>query len=197
MNREDYNNIVIEEAVNALKDDGVIILPTDTVYGLAVSYNSEAGVKKIYDIKKRKLDKKLPIIVNSYEMLERYCDVDLSVIKRLHAFFPGKLTVVLKKKDSDNTIAVRMINNEIINRIIESLDCPLYLTSANESGEKPLNDIVDIVDKFEGVVDMIVVGNKLSNVPSTIVSIDGDNLTLIREGSLCFNDIVDTYKRGL
>ena len=90
-----------------------------------------------------------------------------------------------------------MINNEIINRIIESLDCPLYLTSANESGEKPLNDIVDIVDKFEGVVDMIVVGNKLSNVPSTIVSIDGDNLTLIREGSLCFNDIVDTYKRGL
>ena len=197
MNREDYNNIVIEEAVNALKDDGVIILPTDTVYGLAVSYNSEAGVKKIYDIKKRKLDKKLPIIVNSYEMLERYCDVDLCVIKRLHAFFPGKLTVVLKKKDSDNTIAVRMINNEIINRIIESLDCPLYLTSANESGEKPLNDIVDIVDKFEGVVDMIVVGNKLSNVPSTIVSIDGDNLTLIREGSLCFNDIVDTYKRGL
>ena len=197
MNREDYNNIVIEEAVNALKDDGVIILPTDTVYGLAVSYNSEAGVKKIYDIKKRKLDKKLPIIVNSYEMLERYCDVDLSVIKRLHAFFPGKLTVVLKKKDSDDTIAVRMINNEIINRIIESLDCPLYLTSANESGEKPLNDIVDIVDKFEGVVDMIVVGNKLSNVPSTIVSIDGDNLTLIREGSLCFNDIVDTYKRGL
>ena len=87
MNREDYNNIVIEEAVNALKDDGVIILPTDTVYGLAVSYNSEAGVKKIYDIKKRKLDKKLPIIVNSYGMLERYCDVDLSVIKRLHAFF--------------------------------------------------------------------------------------------------------------
>ena len=122
MTREDYNNKIIADAVDVLKSDGIIIVPTDTVYGLAISSTSDVAIKKIYEIKRRNLEKKLPLVVDSYDRLKSICDIDDDKLKRLHAYYPGKLTLVLKKKNSDETIAVRMINNEIINKIIEKLD---------------------------------------------------------------------------
>lgn len=196
MNREEYNKKIIDDAVNVLNDDGVIIVPTDTVYGLAVKSSSGAAIKKIYSIKKRDFDKRLPIIVDSYERLLEICDVDIENIQRLHAFFPGKLTLVLKKKNSEDTIAVRMINNEIINEIIKSLDCPLCLTSANVSGNKTSNDISTLIDEFDGKVDMIIMGNKIGKVSSTIVELKGNELVLIREGTVLFEEIKKIYYRG-
>lgn len=193
MVKEEYNNKIIDDAVDCLNDDGVIIVPTDTVYGLAIRSDSELAIKKVYDIKKRKLDKRLPIVVESYDRLLKICDIDIGSIKKLHGFFPGKLTLVLKKKNSRDTVAVRMINNEIINKIIEKLDCPLMLTSANVSGEKTSNDISNLIDEFDGKVDMIIMGNKIGKVSSTIVEIKDGKLNLIREGEISFESIKEVY----
>ena len=195
MSKEKYNNKIIEDAVKILNDNGVIIVPTDTVYGLCVKSDSEQAIKKVYEMKKRNLSKKLPIIVDNYERLLKICDIELSEIRKLQPYFPGKVTVVLKKKNSEDTVAVRMINNEIINKIIDKLDCPLMLTSANVSGNETSDDIVKLMEEFDGKVDMIIMGNKTGKVSSTIVEIDDGELTLIREGAIPFSEIKEVYYR--
>ena len=195
MTKEDYNNKIIDDAVSVLKKDGIIIVPTDTVYGLAIDSKSEVAFNKIYEVKKRSLSKKLPIVVDTYDRLKSLCEITEDELKRLHPYYPGKLTLVLKKKDSEDTVAVRMINNEIINKIIERLDSPLMLTSANISGKDISKDILTILDDFDGKVDMVIMGNKVSDVSSTIVELKDGKLTLIREGALPFDEIEQSFYR--
>lgn len=196
MNKEGYNNKIIEDAVDILNDDGVIIIPTDTVYGLAVKCDSKKAIEKIYEIKKRNLNKQLPIVVDTYERLLSICDIEINEIKKLNRFFPGKLTIVLKKKNGEETVAVRMINSEIINKIIEKLNCALMLTSANVSNKEPSNDISNLIEEFDGKVDMIVMGSNVGKVSSTIVELKENKLVLIREGCIPFKDIEEAYYRG-
>ncbi len=193
MRKEDYNNKIIEEAVSVLKDDGIILVPTDTVYGLAVSSGSVRAQEKIYEIKKRNLDKKLPLVVDTYERLLDICEIDKVTLKRLQRYFPGPVTLVLKRKGSEDTIAIRMINNEIINRIIAKLDKPLMLTSANISGDKISNDIMQIIDEFDGKIDMVIIGSKVGKVSSTIVKIIDNKIELIREGVVSFKEIEKVF----
>lgn len=195
MTKEDYNNKIIDDAVEALENDGVIVIPTDTVYGFAVDSRSSLAIDKVYEIKKRNLEKKLPIIVDTYERLYSLCDVSKEDLKKLHPYYPGKLTLVLRKKDSSDTVAVRMINNEIVNKIISKLNSPLMLTSANISGKKVSDDIMDILEEFDGKIDMVIMGNKISNVSSTIVELIDGKLTLIREGAIPFEEIEETFYR--
>ena len=88
-----------------------------------------------------------------------------------------------------------MINNEIINKIINRLDSPLMLTSANISGKKTSDDIMDILEEFDGKIDMAIIGNKLTSVSSTIVELCDGKLTLIREGAIPFEEIETTFYR--
>ncbi len=196
MTKEDYNNKIIDDAVMVLKNDGIIVVPTDTIYGLAIDSSSEKAFNKIYEIKKRNLNKKLPLVVDTYDRLISLCDVNKEQLRRLQKYYPGKLTLVLKRKDSEETVAVRMINNEIINRIIEKLDRPLMLTSANISGKKTSNDILKIIDEFDGLIDMVIMGDKLVEKESTIVELKEDKLILIREGAILFSEIEESYYRG-
>ena len=195
MNKDLYNELIINDAVDILNDDGVIVLPTDTVYGLACKGNSEIGKNKIYRIKERNINKKLPIIVDTFERLFEVCEVSEDTIRKIRSYFPGELTVILNKKNSEDTVAVRMINNEIVNKIIERLDCHLYLTSANKSNDEPINNVDELIEEFEGKIDMIIMGNKMRKVNSTIVDLTGDELKLVREGSIPFKDILETYNR--
>ena len=196
MGKIDYNQTIIDDAVKILNDDGVIIVPTDTVYGMCVRSDSDKAIKKIYEIKKRRVEKKLTIIVENYERLLSLCDVSLETIKRLQPYFPGKVTVVLKNKNCDDTVAVRMIHNEIINRIIEKIDCSLMLTSANISGCETSNDISVLMEEFDGMVDMIIMGHKVGKTSSTIVEINNNELLLVREGVVSFDEIKKVYYRG-
>ena len=196
MNKDLYNELIINDAVDILNDDGVIVLPTDTVYGLACRGDSEIGKNKIYRIKERNLNKKLPIIVDTYERLFDICEVSEEKIRRIRSYFPGELTVILNKKNSEETVAVRMINNEIVNKIIKRLDCYLYLTSANKSNEECISDISELIEEFEGKIDMIIMGSKMKKVNSTIVDMTGNEIKLVREGSVPFGEVLEAYNRG-
>ena len=195
MNKDLYNELIINDAVDILNDDGVIVLPTDTVYGLACRGDSEIGKNKIYRIKERNLNKKLPIIVDTYERLFDICEISEEKIRRIRSYFPGELTVILNKKNSEETVAVRMINNEIVNKIIERLDCYLYLTSANKSNEECISDISELIEEFEGKIDMIIMGSKMKKVNSTIVDMTGSEIKLVREGSVPFEEVLEAYNR--
>lgn len=185
-----YNDLIVSDIVSTLNNSGVVILPTDTVYGLAVRLDDEVSLNKIYKIKGRDKGKKLAMLVNSAEMLKDYVVIDDCVLKKLSSVFPGPLTIVCKdKKKRGNTIAVRMINNELINEVVKNLGKPILITSANKSGDKPISDLEELISAFEGQVDIIIAGNKLKGSPSTILDITSEEFKILREGKISKEEI--------
>ena len=199
---EKYYKSAIEDATNSLLDNGVIIIPTDTVYGLATLASSKEGIERIYEIKNRDKGKLLPIIVNSYKMLSRVSNVDLNYVKKLEKYFPGALTIVVTRNpDFDyygaDTIAVRMIESPLVNKIIDNVNEPLALTSANISNTDNHKDPMELLELFDGCVDCVFLDGKSKGEESTIIKMEDDgSISLIREGKIPFENVLKEYNNA-
>ena len=197
-----YYKQAIDDAIEALKNDGVIIIPTDTLYGLAALASSKVAIERIYDMKNREKSKLLPLMVNSYQMLKKVVEIDEETIKKISSFFPGAVTIVAKRnKEFDyynaDTIAVRMIESPLVNKLIESVNEPLALTSANISTKENILDPMKLIDLFDGYIDCIFLDGKMKNQESTIIEIlDNKELKLLREGKVSFDKILKEYNNA-
>lgn len=195
----DWKNIVDESELNEIKEildnDGVIIFPTDTVYGIACNCFSEKAIKKVFDIKKRPENKPINVLSNNLDKIKL---VSKNISEKeeflINKYMPGALTIILDKNEkiSDiltaglDTIGVRIPKNNISLRILENVSYPLATTSANISGDSAGIKITDFLKEFDGVVDAIIDGGETDlKVASTIVRVESDNkLKIIREGTL-------------
>ena len=195
----DWKNNVDESELNKIKEildnDGVIIFPTDTVYGIACNCFSEKAIKKIFDIKKRPENKPINVLSNNLDKIKL---VSRNISEKeeflINKYMPGALTIILDKNEkvSDiltaglDTIGVRIPKNNISLRILENVSYPLATTSANISGDSAGIKISDFLKEFDGVVDAIIDGGETDlKVASTIVRVESDNkLKIIREGTL-------------
>lgn len=195
----DWKNNVDESELNKIKEildnDGVIIFPTDTVYGIACNCFSEKAIKKIFDIKKRPENKPINVLSNNLDKI-KLVSRNISEKEKflIDKYMPGALTIILDKNEkvSDiltaglDTIGVRIPKNNISLRILENVSYPLATTSANISGDSAGIKITDFLKEFDGVVDAIIDGGETDlKVASTIVRVESDNkLKIIREGTL-------------
>ena len=195
----DWKNIVDESELNEIKkildNDGVIIFPTDTVYGIACNCFSEKAIKKVFDIKKRPENKPINVLSNNLDKIKL---VSKNISEKeeflINKYMPGALTIILDKNEkvSDiltaglDTIGVRIPKNNISLRILENVSYPLATTSANISGDSAGIKISDFLKEFDGVVDAIIDGGETDlKVASTIVRVEsGNKLKIIREGTL-------------
>ena len=162
----------IKEIIAALKNGAVLVLPTDTVYGLVCDATNKKATEKIFKIKKRSRIKALPVFVQDIKMAKKYAvilKIQEGIIKER---WPGAFTFVLKAKKGlsplvykKDTIAMRQPDYKLIMEIIKLLKKPLAQTSANISGQPSLNKISDIVKTFEKSKikpDIIINGGNLS-----------------------------------
>ncbi len=195
----DWKNNVDESELNKIKkildNDGVIIFPTDTVYGIACNCFSEKAIKKVFDIKKRPENKPINVLSNSLDKI-KLVSKNISEKEKflIDKYMPGALTIILDKNEkvSDiltaglDTIGVRIPKNNISLRILENVSYPLATTSANISGDSAGIKITDFLKEFDGLVDAIIDGGETDlKVASTIVRVESDNkLKIIREGTL-------------
>ena len=195
----DWKNNVDESELNKIKEildnDGVIIFPTDTVYGIACNCFSEKAIKKVFDIKKRPENKPINVLSNSLDKIKLVSrNINEKEKFLIDKYMPGALTIILDKNEkvSDiltaglDTIGVRIPKNNISLRILENVSYPLATTSANISGDSAGIKISDFLKEFDGVVDAIIDGGETDlKVASTIVRVESDNkLKIIREGTL-------------
>lgn len=194
-----WKDNIDESELNKIKkildNDGVIIFPTDTVYGIACNCFSEKAIKKIFDIKKRPANKPINVLSNSLDKIKL---VSKNISEKeeilINEYMPGALTIILDKNEKVpeiltaglETIGVRIPKNNISLRILESVSYPLATTSANISGDSAGIEITDFLEEFDGVVDAIIDGGETDlKVASTIVRVESDNkLKIIREGTL-------------
>ncbi len=190
------NNIA--DIVNSLKNGGIVIYPTDTVYSLSVDPFNEVAVKKIFSFKKRDKSKSLIIQISSISKLpywvERISKKSLLLIEK---FWPGPLTLIFKKnlKISSNafvdTIGIRIPNNNHSLKILSEFR-GLIGTSVNISGFPSIFDLKDIVKIFGNDVDFILgIGNCEKKKESTIIDCSSEKIIVLREGCIKNNIIND------
>ncbi|MDN7024552.1 threonylcarbamoyl-AMP synthase [Methanoculleus sp. FWC-SCC1] len=186
----------IEQAVKVLQRDGIVVYPTETVYGLGADALSEDAVMRIYEAKGRPLGKPISIAVSDEEMLRAVAVVDGEAEAFIRRFLPGPVTVVLPAKSclpelltgGTGLIGIRMPAHETALRIIEALDAPITATSANLADEAPVTRPEDV----DVAYDILVDGGELPGTPSTVV--DLTTRTILRKGK-AWED-VEAYLRG-
>ena len=186
-------------AVQSIKDGGVVIFPTDTVYGIGCNPYDKNAIDKIFKIKKRDKAKQLPILGYSKQVLKQIVEFDEIANKITDKFWPGRLTLVLPLKDaklqklsgSTKTIAVRVPNNKCALTLLK--ECKLIIgTSANISGKKSLVDPSYLKDKVLDCDVFLNDGPIQSSGASTIIEIKNKNIKILRNGDIHEADLVKT-----
>jgi L-threonylcarbamoyladenylate synthase len=186
---------IVERAVQVLRRDGIIVYPTDTVYGLGGDAFSDDAVLHVYEAKRRPVGKPISVAVSDTEMLCAIARVDDFSLDVVSHFLPGPVTVILESRScipdlitgGTGRIGVRIPAHDLALEIIRGLDSPITATSANISGEKdPASP-----DEVRVPYDLLVNGGTLSGLPSTVV--DLGERRILRRGALA--EDVEIYLR--
>lgn len=191
----------IQLAIEALQNNQLIALPTETVYGLAANAYEESAIKKIFELKKRPLYNPLIVHLHSQNQLEQVAkDIPEKALMLAEKFWPGSLTLVLKKKShipdlvtaGKDTVAVRVPQHLMALALLELLDFPLVAPSANPFGSISPTSAAHVYGYFKEELPVILDGGDCSNgVESTIVGFNGDTPILYRHGAVSVEEIED------
>lgn len=185
----------ISQVVDKLRQGGIIIYPTDTVYGLGCNIFDNKAVERICRL--RKLDPvkaRLSFICKDISQIAEYAhQIDNQVFKLLKKNLPGPFTFVLRSnnqvpkmfKNRKRTIGVRIPDNNIVNAIVEGLGHPILTTSLRSDDEilEYFTDPIDIYDDFKNLVDIVIDGGIGTNNPSTVVNCQEFPPEILRQGA--------------
>lgn len=196
---KNINEDELNRVIKIIKEDGIVLVPTETVYGIAANALSDNACKKIFIAKKRASDNPLIVHVSDKDMLrslvKNISDIEEKLIDN---FMPGPFTLILQKNDvvskvasaNTNTIGIRMPDNSIINKIIKKSNIPLAAPSANISGRPSGTCINDIFEELKDRVDCIIDGGEcLIGIESTVVKVIDGIPTILRPGYITKEDI--------
>jgi L-threonylcarbamoyladenylate synthase len=184
---------LIDKAAEVIQGGGVIIYPTETLYGLGANPLDPQAMKKLYTIKGREKTKPIPFLIKDLEMLETLV-ADIPPIGRqlMERYWPGALTLIFRATKGlppplwgeKGTIGLRISAHPIAQLIAEALDNPLTSTSANPAGEGDLTDIRMIARAFGDQVDLIIDGGAVAGIGSTVIDLTTTPPTVVREGMI-------------
>ncbi len=201
--RQKINNMNISnEIIKKIKNGGIVIFPTDTVYGIG-SIPLKNSLNKIYEIKHRDFSKKIIALISSNDILKNIVDESeenlLKIQKILKFYWPGELTIIFKANknftnkfdETMETIGVRIPQSKIALNLIEKVGGILLTSSANLSGEKSTIKLKEINKTICDQVDVIIEAReKLTGIPSTIIKYEEGKISLLREGNIKFENIL-------
>jgi len=191
------NPQLIELSLKVLSKGGLIVYPSDTVYGLLVDATSKSAVEKLITFKNRPPGKAISVFVSDFEMMKKYVNVSRSQERVLKELLPGPFTVILKSKheickeleSEKGTLGVRIPSNNLIIQLIKFYKKPVTATSANLSGRPPHYSIDSLLKELseekKKLIDLVVDAGKLPrNKLSTIIDLTQSKIKTIRQGDL-------------
>jgi L-threonylcarbamoyladenylate synthase len=206
-------DVFLKKAVEIVCNAGLIAFPTNSVYGLGGDPLNLEVINRIYDIKYRDRSKGLLLLVADTEEAEKIADFNKTSYKLAEHFWPGQLTLILKRKEPNiippevtafkNTIGIRVPENEIILTILRKLKSKGYFggiigTSANYSGEPPSISGDEVSKKFLTPIDLILDGGKTkSQISTTILDCTSDELKILRSGIIEEEQIENIIKSDI
>lgn len=188
-------NEIAPRAARTLEGMGLIIMPTDTVYGLAASLDSPCAIEHIFEAKRRPREIPLPVLIASTADADKLTREPLSGIARAlcDAFWPGALTVIVEANErvptavtaGRGTVGLRVPDSDIARAIIAAAGGALAVTSANLSGAEAAVDVASLDAELIAHVGLVVDGGRCpGGTPSTVVDLTGATPTVLREGAI-------------
>lgn len=187
-----------------LREGKVVAFPTDTVYGLGVRFDFEKAIKKLKKAKVRPDTKPLPMMVSSKAQINTVAQTTENANIVIDKWMPGALTIVLKKMphipgfvtNHEDTIAIRMADDEFVTRLIDLVGVPLLVTSANISGMPPATTSEEALEQLDGRIEVIVEGSSRGGRASTIIDLTTPEIKVLREGPITLDRILYSIKEA-
>ncbi len=182
---------LIARAADLLRTGGVVVIPTDTVYGVTCSISQPDAIQRVYDLKKMDPKKPLSILVDDMRTVGRYArGVSTPAYRLLKRVLPGPYTFIFEATSEvpkimlrrRRTIGIRMPDHPVTRAIVGLLDEPLLSTSIRNPDDDFVNDPAEIESRYGRAVDMVIDSGVLLPVPSTVVDLSGDQPVLVRAG---------------
>jgi L-threonylcarbamoyladenylate synthase len=181
-----------QNLVGLLKKGKIVVLPTDTLYGIHTPASNKESVEKVYEIRGRAPEKPFIILIGSIEQLKLFnIEVDTEAEKILNKYWPGKVSIILPCPEEKfaylhrgtKTLAFRLPNKTDLIDLLKQTG-PLITTSVNPEGLEPAKTIEECKKYFGEEIDFYVDEGKLDSLPSTLISISGGKITVLRQGEV-------------
>jgi tRNA threonylcarbamoyl adenosine modification protein (Sua5/YciO/YrdC/YwlC family) len=196
---ENPNPEVINLAATVLRDGGLVVFPTETVYGIGALADSKFGAQEIFEVKVRPLDMPLPWLVENEDALDIFgVDVPDYAHKLAHEFWPGPLTLVVKASDRvgrdfrapDGTVGLRAPSHEVVIELLQAAGGPIIATSANTHGNAAPGAFVEVEQRIVHAADLSLDGGETEHqLASTVVDCTAGSPAILREGAIPSEDI--------
>jgi len=180
---------IIRKAAEVLKIGGVVVYPTETLYGLGANVFDVNAVQRVFEIKGRDLKKPSSVAFRNLEQAKKFLEFTPAAENLARKFLPGPLTIILNSKIEfdtflgGNKVSVRIPDNQVAQAVLDEIKFPITATSANLSGGKDPIEVKDILEHIGDKVDLILDAGKCKyGKPSTVIDATTDEVTIVREG---------------
>lgn len=197
LGKDNFNAVLDSTAMTLLSGKNFVLIPTETVYGLVCLWDNIEAKKLIYEAKSRPEGKPLQMLAGNIAMVEKYgCILNQTALKIVNAFCPGPITIIVPSVDGVSKIGFRIPEHELVLQLIKKLNSPLAATSANLSGELPALNVNDALDSLRIKPLLSIDGGDLpkESLASTVVEIIGDELKILREGPISYENLIKVLK---
>ncbi len=187
-----------DEAVRVLRDGGLVCYPTDTVYGIGAAASDDAAVRRLFAAKGRPLDKPLPLLLGDVSDAARVAEVTPLAKALAGRFWPGALTIVMRKAVSyrslalagGDTVALRVPDHGLVRGIVRALGEPMTGTSANRAGTRAPMSAAEVAFQMGEMVELIIDGGQSrTRLESTVIDITRDKPEIVREGAVSRGEV--------
>lgn len=197
LEKGNFNAVLDSTATALLSKKGFVLIPTETVYGLACLWTDNVAKEIIYKAKARPETKPFQMLVSSVDMAMKYgCSLNPTALKIAAAFCPGPITIIVPSVDGVSKIGFRIPEHEFVLQLIKKLDAPLAATSANLSGEPAALNAKDALSSLRIKPSFSIDGGDLpkESLASTVVEIVGDELKIIRKGPISYDSLIKVLR---
>ncbi len=202
--QNNYSVQQLQKAANILKEGGIVLFPTETVYGLGTNALNINAVKKLYQVKKRNPNNPVNLLVSNKKMIEEVVqNISPMEYQLMEKFFPGPFTIILEKKEiipdvvtaNSNLVGIRMPNHPIAKKLVELANVPIAAPSANLSGKPSKTNLENLSFDLLKEVDFIINdGNSTLGIESTVVKVINEIPHILRPGFITPNQIKEISK---
>ncbi|MBF0522758.1 MAG: threonylcarbamoyl-AMP synthase [Candidatus Omnitrophica bacterium] len=187
----------IRYCAKIIRQGGLVVFPTETVYGVAADFSNPQAMNRLREVKKRSEDKPFSILIAHHRLISNYTSFDKTILyKLIDVYWPGPLTVVVPAKEAGKTIGIRMPDNKIALSLVEEAQCPVAAPSANFEGNPPPSTCAEALKDLDGLVEVAIDGGKSEiGKGSTVVDLCSDHPKVLRDGVITQKDIDKLVKK--
>ncbi|MCM8780553.1 MAG: L-threonylcarbamoyladenylate synthase [Candidatus Omnitrophica bacterium] len=199
LDRRNPDENSLKEAAEIIKNGGLVIIPTETVYGIAANMLNTDAIERLFQIKSRPKHKPFTLHIYKKESVEEFAqDIPVSGYKLMDRFWPGPLTLIFKSKKGPANIGIRLPDDEIAFKVIARAQVPVVCPSANISGKPPPKNFSEAIADFNGLVDFAIdAGQTRLGKESTLVDLTKASVQILRESAIERKDIEEIVNKKI